>query len=65
MRAILGSYGFDWTQGSLDVSQAEDLTTLFSAINALKGLAWLPPSVRDSRAFRVEQGADFATLVET
>ena len=63
-RATLGSYGFDWTQGSLYVSQAEDLTKLFSAINAPKGLAWLPPSVRDIRAFRVEQWSDFATLVK-
>jgi virulence-associated protein VapD len=43
IRATLGSYGFNWIQGSLYVSQAEDLTKLFSAIDALTGLAWLPP----------------------
>lgn len=65
IRATLGSYGFNWIQGSLYVSQAEDLTKLFSAIHALKGLVWLPPSVRDIRAFRVEQWSDFTTLVKT
>lgn len=39
IRATLGSHGFNWIQGSLYVSQAEDLTKLFSAINALTGLA--------------------------
>jgi hypothetical protein len=31
---------------------------------ALKALPWLPASVRDTRAFRVEQWSDFTTLVK-
>ena len=64
IKATLGNHGFNWIQGSLYVSQTEDLTKLFSAINALKTLMWLPPSVRDIRAFRVEQWSDFTALVK-
>ena len=52
-------HGFDWVQGSLYVNRTEDLAKLFAAITALKTLVWLPPSVRDIRAFRVEQWSDF------
>ena len=61
----LGNFGFDRVQGSLYVSKSEDLANLFAAITALKALPWLPPSVRDIRAFRVEQRSDFTILVKT
>lgn len=32
-------------------------------VGASQAYAWLPPSVRDIRAFRVEQGSDFTDLV--
>ena len=63
--ATLGEFGFDRVQGSLYVSGSEDLANLFAAITALKALSWLPPSVRDIRAFRVEQWSDFTELVKT
>ncbi len=43
---------------------SEDLANLFGAITALKALPWFPPSVRDIRAFRVEQWSDFTKLVK-
>lgn len=41
------------------------MAVLFTAIMALKGLPWFAPSVRDIRAFRVEQWSDFITVVTT
>jgi virulence-associated protein VapD len=42
----------------------EDMSILFRAINALMQLPWFPPSVRDIRAFRVEQWSDFTATVK-
>ena len=63
--ACLADFGFDRVQGSLYISESEDLANLFAAIMALKALPWLPPSVRDIRAFRVEQWSDFTKLVKS
>lgn len=41
------------------------MANLFNAIFALKKLAWFPVSVRDIRAFRIEQWSDFTETVET
>lgn len=60
----LAAFGVNRVQGSLYVSVSEDLANLFSAITALRALPWLPPSVRDIRAFRVEQWSDFTKLVK-
>ncbi len=62
--STLSEYGFDWVQGSLYVNESEDMANLFKAINALKALEWFPPSVRDIRAFRVEQWSDFTSLIK-
>lgn len=39
------------------------MARLFAAIMDLKTLPWFPASVRDIRAFRVEQWSDFTGLV--
>lgn len=68
IKMTLAGYGFDWVQGSLYVSKTEDLAQLFSAIMALRGLAWFPlcvRDIRDIRAFPVEQWSDFTALVKT
>jgi len=57
--ALLGKYGFEWAQGSVYISENEDLVNLLQAMNALKALSWFPKAVRDVRAFRVEQWSDF------
>ncbi|MHC2089535.1 virulence factor [Methylobacterium sp. CM6244] len=64
IRTTRSGHGFDWMQGSLYTSKDEDLAKLFSAITALKGLSWFPRSVRDIRAFRVEQWSDFTALIK-
>ena len=63
--ATLSNFGFNRVQGSLYTNSSEDLANLFSAITALKALPWLPASVRDIRAFRVEQWSDFTKLVKS
>jgi virulence-associated protein VapD len=61
----LAGFGFERVQGSLYVTQQDNLANLFSAIMALKALRWFPASVRDVRAFRIEQWSDFTQLVKS
>lgn len=62
--STLSEFGFNSVQGSLYVNDSEDMANLFKAITALKALEWFPPSVRDIRAFRVEQWSDFTNLIK-
>ena len=63
--AVLGGYGFRRVQGSLYVTDDEDMANLFLAIQALRARIWFPKSVRDIRAFRIEQWSDFTALVKS
>jgi virulence-associated protein VapD len=62
--AILGEHGFRRVQGSLYVTDDEDMANLFLAIQSLREREWFPGSVRDIRAFRVEQWSDFTAIVK-
>ena len=62
--AILGDHGFRRIQGSLYVTESEDMAKLFLAIQTLRTKAWFPKSVRDIRAFRIEQWSDFTAVVK-
>lgn len=61
---ILAKYNFKRVQGSLYVTDDENMARLFSAIQTLKAQAWFPLSVKDIRAFRVEQWSDFTPIVK-
>jgi virulence-associated protein VapD len=63
IKVTLAAHGFDWVQGSLYLTSSEDLGRLFAAVMALRTLPWFPASVRDLRAFRVEQWSDLTSLV--
>lgn len=63
--SILNEHGFRRVQGSLYVSDNEDMAVLFLAMQALKSRAWFPKSVRDIRAFRIEQWSDFTAVVKS
>jgi len=63
--AILAEHGFRRVQGSLYVTEQEDMANLFLAIQALKSHSWFPKSVRDIRAFRIEQWSDFTSVVKS
>jgi virulence-associated protein VapD len=58
----LEQFGFRRIQGSVYVTDGEDMANLFQAIIALKVLPWFPASVRDIRAFRIEQWSDFTPV---
>ena len=60
----LAKYGFRRVQGSLYVSDDENMAQLFVAIQSLKEQPWFPSSVRDIRAFRIEQWSDFTSVVK-
>ena len=60
----LDRFGFRRIQGSVYVTDSEDMANLFQAIMALKALPWLPASVRDIRAFRIEQWSDFTPVIK-
>jgi virulence-associated protein VapD len=62
--ATLAKYGFRRVQGSLYVTDNEDMANLFLAVSALKDMKWFAPSVRDIRAFRIEQWSDFTAMVK-
>ena len=45
--------------------EKEDMANLFLAIQALRARVWFPKSVRDIRAFRIEQWSDFTAVVKS
>ena len=61
---LLSRYGFERVLGSLYVTQDEDMANLFSAMMALRSLPWFPSTVRDIRAFRLEQWSDFTPVMK-
>ena len=60
----LRKHAFYNTQGSVYLSENNDLSNLFRAMNALKKLSWFKDSVRDIRAFRVEDWSDFTSFMK-
>ena len=60
----LDRFGFRRIQGSVYVTDSENMANLFEAIMALKALSWFPTSVRDIRAFRIEQWSDFTPVIK-
>jgi virulence-associated protein VapD len=63
--AVLAEHGLRRVQGSLYVTDNEDMAKLFLAIQALRSRAWFPKSARDVRAFRIEQWSDFTAVVKS
>jgi len=64
IRNTLAIFGFEWRQGSVYTTDHEDLANLTSAMIALRNLPWFSKSVRDIRAFRVEQWSDFTGFMK-
>jgi virulence-associated protein VapD len=63
--AVLAEHGFCRVQGSLYVNDNENMANLFLAIQSLRARSWFPKSVRDIRAFRIEQWSDFTPVVKS
>lgn len=66
IRQELELLGFEWTQGSVYISKNENnnLTYVYKAINKLSTIEWFKKSVRDIRAFKVEDWSDFTDIVK-
>ena len=60
----LQRFGFERIQGSVYVSDNNDMANLFAALPALQALPWLARVVRDIRGFRLENWSDFTPLVK-
>ena len=58
VRKVLKQNDFYWIQGSTYATEG-DLRTLFRAIQSLKNIKWCCLSVRDIRAFKIEDYSDF------
>ncbi len=62
---MLADHGFRRIQGSLYVTDEDNMGTLFKAIQTLRSQTWFQKSVRDIRAFRIEQWSDFTDIVKS
>lgn len=67
IRQELELFGFEWTQESVYINSdnTNSLTTVYKAINRLSQIDWLKKSVRDIRAFKVEDWSDFTEIVRS
>lgn len=67
IRQEMDGLGFAWTHGSLYISKdaSNSLTTVYKAINRLSQIDWFKKSVRDIRAFKVEDWSDFTEIVKS
>ena len=61
---IMGKHGFEWIQGSVYLTEDDDLSKISFVMEALKAMPWFPLSVRDIRAFRVEDKSDFTPFIK-
>ena len=66
IRQELEEVGFERAMGNLYISHSsrENLTHVYCAINRLSKINWFKKSVRDIRAFKVEDWSDFAEIVK-
>jgi virulence-associated protein VapD len=66
VRQELEKLGFEWTQGSVYMNHDEKntLVMVYKAIAKLSKINWFKNSVRDIRAFKVEDWSDFIDIVK-
>lgn len=64
IKELLKRDGFEWVQGSVYLTQADELTAIVRAVMDLSKIDWFKKSVRDIRGFRVESWSNFTDLVK-
>ena len=66
IRKTMRDLKFEWIQGNLYLATKENnnLTYVYKAIDTLKKIEWFKKSVRDIRAFKVEDWSDFTKIVK-
>jgi len=60
---VLEKFDFYRAQGSVYLTQNNDLVNVTRAMIALKEINWFKNSVRDIRAFKVEDWSDFTDFM--
>ena len=63
VRDVLAPFGFYRIQGSTYAADHEDQAKLYLSLTALHRLEWFGPSLKNIRVFRMEQGADFTSIM--
>ena len=61
IKKVMGENGFYWVQGSTYITE-KSLIAVTMTMNALKKIEWFKKSVRDIRAFRIEDWSDFTPM---
>lgn len=61
---ILEEFSFFRAQGSVYLSEQNDMVNLTRAMVKLKSIDWFQNSVRDIRAFKVEDWSDFTRFIK-
>ena len=64
IKQVLGEYDFVNLQGSVYLTTNTSMANLYNAIQALSNIEWFRDSVRDIRAFKVEDWSDFTESVK-
>jgi virulence-associated protein VapD len=64
IKTELRKFDFYNTQGSLYLTENKNMANLFRAIDALKRIKWFKESVRDIRAFRIEDWSNFTDFIK-
>ena len=64
IKRVLEKCDFYWIQGSTYMTNNQDMTSLFKAIEALKKIDWFKNSVRDIRGYRVENWSNFTPIIK-
>lgn len=65
IRRELEALDFNWTQGSVYLYNGNGgLAAVYRAINKLSSIPWFKKSVKDIRAFKVEDWSDFTGIVK-
>ena len=65
VRRELEALDFNWTLGNVYLySGTGGLAAVYRAINKLSNIGWFKNSVRDIRAFKVEDWSDFTDIVK-
>jgi virulence-associated protein VapD len=62
--AILENFGFYRAQGSVYLTEKDDMVNLTRAMIKLKSVDWFKNSVRDIRAFKVEDWSNFTEFMK-
>ena len=61
---VLEEFSFYRAQGSVYLSEKNDMANLTKAMIKLKSISWFSNSVRDIRAFKVEDWSNFTEFMK-